>query len=94
MFDIVRWSGKEYRTYDLYCSLCEFWINPKGELFEIDYNGTHDFVGGSYADGWETYPNGNHGKVKPVILNVNITLYNDSEELTLHLFNGKIRYLS
>ena len=95
MFDIVRWSGKEYQTKDLYNQMTEFWITPKGELYEIDYSGTTDFVmDNNERFGYRVEPNGNRGRVKPVILNINITMYNENEELTLHLFDGKIRYLS
>lgn len=95
MFDIVRWSGNEYQTKDLYNQMTEFWITPKGELYEIDYSGTTDFVmDNNERFGYRVEPNGNRGRVKPVILNINITMYNENEELTLHIFDGKLKYLS
>jgi hypothetical protein len=86
MFDTVRSSydlgpgfQKDLQTKDLDCCMNEYWIDPSGRLFEIDFSGTHDFLE-IVEDhrGWpkfQTIPNGNHGKVKPVYLFKVIEVY-------------------
>jgi len=51
MFDTVRSSydlgpgfQKDLQTKDLDCCMNEYWIDPSGRLFEIDFSGTHDFL--------------------------------------------------
>ena len=52
MFDTVRSSYdlgpgfwmRDLQTKDLECLMCEYWIDPLGQLFEIDYTGTQDFL--------------------------------------------------
>lgn len=79
MYDTVRSSydlgpgfRKDLQTKDLECCMCEYWISPAGQLFEIDYSGTHDFVDvpeeerNSPWNLFKTVPNGTHGKVRPV----------------------------
>ena len=88
MYDTVRSSydlgpgyKKDLQTKDLECCMCEYWISPSGQLFEIDYSGTQDFeeipvekrtvITGFY----KTTPNGNHGKVRPVYVFKVVELY-------------------
>jgi len=86
MFDTVRSSydlgpgymNKELQTKDLDCCMNDYWIDPAGQLFEIDYSHTADFV--ELVEGDEGYdenrrwvnlkwiPNGHHGKIKPVYI--------------------------
>lgn len=89
MFDTVRssydlgpgWLNKDLQTKDLDCMMAEYWIDPVGRLFELDYTGTSDFVDvpeEKRTAPWNTFkivPNGNHGKVKPVYLFKVIELY-------------------
>lgn len=87
MFDTVRssydlgpgWLNKELQTKDLNCCMSEYWISPTGQLFEIDYSGTQDFVitenDTSIRSLFKTKPNGNHGKVHPVFAFKVVELY-------------------
>jgi hypothetical protein len=89
MFDTVRssydlgpgWLNKELQTKDLDCCMAEYWISPAGQLFELDYSYTHDFVDVPEEERsvpWRTFepvPNGNHGRVKPVFAFKVVELY-------------------
>ena len=78
MFDTIRSSydlgpgfwNKELQTKDLTCTLSVYWISPNGELFEIDYSGTVD-----WGPDLKTVSNGNHGKVRPVIITTEVEVY-------------------
>ncbi len=53
-----------------------FWIDPAGQLWEINCDGTHDFCEGAnntFGFGW--IRNGNHGRCSPVYLSSSITVY-------------------
>jgi hypothetical protein len=79
LFDTVRSSydlgpglwNKDLQTKDLVCLMCEYWIDPAGRLFEIDYSGTQDYT----ADFTHYYANGNHGRVSPVEITKTIECY-------------------
>lgn len=88
MFDTVRssydlgpgWLNKELQTKDLDCCMCEYWISPAGQLFEVDYSGTQDFVENPENTtplwkGIKWVPNGNHGRVHPVFAFKVVELY-------------------
>ena len=88
MFDTVRSSydlgpgfSKDLQTKDLECCMCEYWISPAGELFEVDYSGTHDFVDVPKEERttpwnlFKTVPNGRHGVVRPVSIFKVIEIY-------------------
>lgn len=79
MYDTIRSSydlgpgfRKDLQTKDLECCMCEYWISPAGQLFEIDYSGTQDFVDIPEEERlvpWNLFksvPNGTHGRVTPV----------------------------
>ena len=59
----------------------EYWISPEGQLFEIDYSHTYDFVDIPEEERvrpwnvFKTVPNGNHGKVRPVYIFKVVELY-------------------
>ena len=61
------------------CIRDRYWISPAGQLFEIDYSGTQDFVitenDTSIQSLFKTKPNGNHGRVRPVFAFKVIELY-------------------
>jgi len=87
LYDTVRssydlgpgWLNKELQTKDLDCCMCEYWISPEGQLFEIDYSGTQDFVlteeDTTIIPRIKYTPNGNHGKVRPVFAFKVVELY-------------------
>jgi hypothetical protein len=91
MFDTVRssydlgpgWLNKELQTKDLDCCMAEYWISPAGQLFELDYSGTHDFEETPIENkptrfpltGFKWVPNGNRGKVHPVFAFKVVELY-------------------
>ena len=82
MFDTLRSSydigpgfwDKELQTKDLGSFMAHYWIDPAGRLFRINYDGTHDWDINP-AFGWDAVPNGNHGKVSPVIFTGEIEVY-------------------
>lgn len=89
MFDTVRSSydlgpgylHKDLQTKDLECLMVEYWIDPAGRLFELDYSGTSDFVDVPEEERtapWNTFepvPNGNHGKIRPVYVTKLVEVY-------------------
>lgn len=88
MFDTVRssydlgpgWLNKDLQTKDLECFMNEYWISPAGQLFEIDYSGTQDFVITEREDDdllsmFKTRSNGNRGVVRPVFAFKVVELY-------------------
>jgi len=86
LFDTVRSSynlgpgfTNDLQTKDLECCMCEYWISPNGELYEIDYSGTQDFVEPDGSDSpwrlFKTVKNGNHGKVIPCQVTATVTVY-------------------
>jgi len=87
MYDTVRssydlgpgWLNKDLQTKDLECCMSEYWISPEGQLFEIDYSGTQDFVltenDTTIIPRIKYIPNGNHGKVRPVFAFKVVELY-------------------
>ena len=86
LFDTVRSSynlgpgfANDLQTKDLECCMCEYWISPNGELYEIDYSGTQDFVEPDSSDSpwrlFKTVKNGNHGKVIPCQVTATVIVY-------------------
>jgi hypothetical protein len=89
MFDTIRSSydlgpgfwRRDLQTKGLECLMVEYWIDPSGQLFEIDYSGTQDFDLCPEQESktpWNPYkavPNGNHGKVRPVYVTATIEVY-------------------
>ncbi len=88
MYDTVRssydlgpgWLNKELQTKDLACFMTEYWISPTGQLFEIDYTGTQDFViteceNDDLMSMFKTKSNGNRGVVRPVFAFKEVELY-------------------
>lgn len=68
------------QTKGLKCSMCEYWISPAGELFEIDDYNAADFVevDDDTIPEWARFqwiPNGNHGKVTPCYVTDCIEVY-------------------
>ena len=102
MFDTVRSSydlgpgyHKDLQTKDLECLMMEYWIDPNGNLFEIDYSHTQDFT-----DDFTHYTaNGNHGKVRPWRITKYIRVYperwdgdwKDWPECRIHFKDGKLQ---
>lgn len=72
-FDIgPGFTNRELQTKAFESFMGYFWLDPLGQLYEIDYTATHDFIEEPDADSkhpWLKYkwvPNGNRGKIKPV----------------------------
>lgn len=93
MFDTVRstydlgpgYLHKDLQTKDLECMMNEYWIDPNGHLYEIDYSGTADFVelqpgDDGYNDdrkylNFVWVPNGARGKIRPVYVTKAVVVY-------------------
>lgn len=97
MFDYIRSSynlGKQFTNTECHTkdiednyggTMSQFWINPAGQLYVVNYYHTADFV--ELKEGDEGYddkrlflnfqwvPNGNHGKVTPFWLTKYIEIY-------------------
>lgn len=74
--------NKELQTKDLICLMTEFWLSPSGNLYEIDYSGTYDWVNAPKVNHKSLRDsllipkaNGNHGKVKPKLITKSIEVY-------------------
>lgn len=73
--------SKELQCKDLECCMSEYWIDPEGKLYLIDYSGTQDMVDnpdedrGEISLPWTWIRNGNHGRVRPVYLSKTIDVY-------------------
>lgn len=63
--------GKQLQTKSLDCCMLEYFLDPEGNLWDIDYSYTHDFIDVPKEERevpWHLYTpvkNGNHGKVRP-----------------------------
>ena len=61
--------------------LAEYWIDPAGRLFEIDYSGTQDFEEipeserKSPFDSFRWVPNGSRGRVRAMNITTTIEVY-------------------
>lgn len=72
---------RELQTKSLDCCMAEYFLDPDGQLWEIDYSYTHDFVDvpeGQRSAPWnifEAVPNGKHGKVRPSKVNALVEAY-------------------
>ena len=64
--------NRELRTEDLYRSLAEYWIDPNGRIWSIDYSGTHDFED---LGRFKILKNGNHGRIAPFTITKQIEVY-------------------
>ncbi len=98
MYDTIR-SAYEYplprnlRTEDLMGVMACLWLDPAGQLWEVDYANTHSFVNADCAD---MVPNGNHGRVKAYHINKIVDAYcGQSPKRTLfrlHFQEGVLQY--
>ena len=64
--------NRELRTEDLYRSLAEYWIDPNGRIWSIDYSGTHDFED---LGRFKICKNGNNGRITPFTITKQIEVY-------------------
>lgn len=91
MFDRIHCSydlgsgfhNRTLQTKDMECMMGEYWLDPAGNLWDIDYTGTHDFIEIPEDEidknfPWNSFksvPNGNHGRVKPYCFTGTIEVY-------------------
>jgi hypothetical protein len=96
MFDYLRSSynlGEHFTDTELHTkdienciggTMTQYWIDPSGQLFEVDYRNTYDIVDTIRPVTYEPkrwfspftcVPNGNHGKVSPLYLTKYIIVY-------------------
>ena len=104
MFDYIRSSypigehltDKELQTKDLVCFMEHYYIDPAGQLFTIDHAGVSDWEPDDSKSFWpyKRVPNGNHGKVTPVLKTGDVSVYisegDDWYESTILFLRGKI----
>ena len=64
--------NRELRTQDLEGFMSQYYIDPKGKLWNIDYSGTYVFED---ADCIKVAKSTNHGKVVPYLLSKQLELY-------------------
>ncbi len=98
MYDTIRSEygyplPRRLRTEDLMGIMADLWLDPNGQLWEIDYADTHSFVDAKCAD---MVPNGHHGKVKPYHVTKEVSAYcGQSPKRTLfrlHFQEGVLQY--
>ena len=107
MFDTIRCSfdlgpgfwNRDLQTKCLENFMTDYWLDPKGRLFEIDYSGTSDYImDDTEAYGYRLTPNGNRGKVRPTAITKYIEVYPAKWDCkyapfprqTIHLVNGQL----
>jgi hypothetical protein len=104
MFDTIRSSypigehltDVELQTKSLYNSMEDYYIDPAGQLFIVDYNGVSDWEPDDSKRffPYKRVPNGNHGKVTPVIFTGGVEVHTASGdgryETTILFLKGKI----
>ena len=97
MFDYFRSSydlGEEFTNIECQTkdmedgiggTLSQYWLDPHGYLYYIDYTKTHDFVEINEVDdeydpvrlflNYKWVPNGNHGKIRPYMITKYVEVY-------------------
>lgn len=90
MFDTIRSSydlgpafsfNRELQTKGLDCLCEEYWIDPAGRLYKIDYAGTQDWEQTpkeerkNSLDRYRVVPNGRKGRITPCIITKTIEVY-------------------
>ena len=93
MFDTIHCSydlgpgfyNRDLQTKDLECLMADFWLCPRGYLYELDYAGTSDFVelfpgdvGYHETATWANFrwiSNGNRGRIKPYRITDYVEVY-------------------
>lgn len=106
-YDVVRCSydlgtsfwNRNLHTKELSQTCGCYWISPAGELFEVDYTGTQEFIDGGRIP---YRPNGQRGKVTPVDITTTIRLqpakwdcyYAKCPICHVTLYNGKIAHFT
>ena len=89
MFDTIHCNydlgpgfyNRDLQTKGLECLMVEFWLDPVGQLWEIDYTGTQDYIDVPEEERtapWNIFdivPNGNHGRIKPYPITTTIEVY-------------------
>ena len=86
-FTNVQCQTKDIEDFDIGGTMTQYWLDPDGQLYWIDYSETADFV--ELKEGDEGYhkvalfnfrwiPNGTHGRVRPMNLTKYITVYPES----------------
>lgn len=78
MFDTIMCSydlgpgfwNRPLQTKDLLNMMDEYWLDPKGRLWQYDYSGTYD-----YDEKFRFVKNGRRGAIRPHLLTHTITVY-------------------
>ena len=78
MFDTIMCSydlgpgfwNRPLQTKDLLNMMDEYWLDPKGRLWQYDYSGTYDYDGK-----FRPVKNGRRGAIRPHLLTHSITVY-------------------
>ena len=92
-------TNAKLQTKDLACCMEDYWIDPKGQLFVVDYIGTHKWVvdPDTKRTFWpyESVPTGEHGRVKPFYHTGDVRLYraigvDGFAEITVTFLKGQI----
>lgn len=85
----VGFYNRTLQTKDLYSAMDEYWIDPSGKLYHIDYSGTQDW---EPNDKWGFTPvsNGNRGKIKPILHCGSILVYPENWDSKYAPFPSKI----
>jgi len=92
------------QTKSLHNSMSVYWLNPAGEMYNIDYDGTQDFEYAPEYDAafWKDFKwvsNGTHGKVRPFPFYGMIEIYPEKWDahwaayprLTLYMEHGTLK---
>ncbi len=97
MYDNIR-SEYEYplprmlRTQSLMGVMANLWLDPAGQLWEIDYADTHSFADDTCDD---VVPNGNHGRVRAYHISTIVDAWcrqSPKRTFRLHFEEGVLQY--
>lgn len=73
--------NRELQTKDLIRLMSEYWLSPSGQLFELDFTGTYDWVETNSTNSKLTNPllvpkpNGNHGRLRVASVTKTLEVY-------------------
>lgn len=80
-YDLGPGFNKELQTKDLNGFCEQYWIDPVGRLYHVDYSGTQDWVSvpeekrKNAFDRFKTVPNGKRGRVTHLAITDTIEVY-------------------
>lgn len=89
-------SDKDLQTKDFECSMSNYWLNPHGQLYQVNYLNTYRLIENAKSTDWRDFfkwqPTGNKGVVTPYMKTTLARVYpskwneKDGDWPELHLY--------